>query len=109
MVIDTSALIAILCNEPEAAMFEEALDRDATRLISAPTLLETSKVFGEVGGRELDLLIHKAQIAVERLIRNKPRSPEKPTAPSAKDDTQPASTTAIASLTPETPPRRARQ
>lgn len=69
MVVDTSALIAILCNEPEAPLFEEALERDATRLISAATLLETSIViearFGEAGGRELDLLIHKAQIQVE--------------------------------------------
>ena len=69
MVIDTSALVAILCNEPEAPLFEEALERDATRLISAGTLLETSIViearFGEAGGRELDLLIHKAQIHIE--------------------------------------------
>jgi len=69
MVIDTSALVAILCDEPEAALIEEALERDSTRLISAATLLETSIViearFGEVGGRELDLLVYKAQIAVE--------------------------------------------
>ena len=69
MVIDTSALVAILCNEPEAPLFEEALERNATRLISAGTLLETSIViearFGEAGGRELDLLIHKAQIRIE--------------------------------------------
>ena len=69
MVIDTSALVAILCNEPEAPLFEEALERNATRLISAGTLLEASIViearFGEAGGRELDLLIHKAQIRIE--------------------------------------------
>lgn len=50
-------------------LFEEALERDATRLISAATLLETSIVIearlGEAGGRELDLLIHKAQLQVE--------------------------------------------
>ena len=69
MVIDTSALVAILCNEPDAALFEEAIERDTTRLISTASLLETSIVietrFGEIGGRELDLLIHKAQIAIE--------------------------------------------
>jgi len=69
MVIDTSALVAILSNEADAPQFEAALERDATRLISAATLLETSIViearFGEVGGRELDLLIHKAQIEIE--------------------------------------------
>ena len=61
--------VTILCNEPEAPLFEEALERNATRLISAGTLLETSIViearFGEAGGRELDLLIHKAQIRIE--------------------------------------------
>jgi ribonuclease VapC len=69
MVIDTSALVAILCNEADASLFEAALESDSTRLISAATLLETSIViearFGEAGGRELDLLLHKAQIEIE--------------------------------------------
>jgi ribonuclease VapC len=68
MVIDTSALVAILCNESDAAVFEAAIEHDPIRLISAATLLEIGMViesrFGEVGGRELDLLIHKAQIEV---------------------------------------------
>jgi ribonuclease VapC len=68
MIIDTSALVAILCNEPEAPTMEAAIEGDPIRLISAATLLETSIViearFGEVGGRELDLLVHKAQIAI---------------------------------------------
>jgi ribonuclease VapC len=69
MVIDTSALVAILCNEADAPLFEAALERDSTRLISAATMLESSIViearFGEAGGRELDLLLHKAQIEIE--------------------------------------------
>lgn len=69
MVIDTSALVAILCNGADASLFEAALESDSTRLISAATLLETSIViearFGEAGGRELDLLLHKAQIEIE--------------------------------------------
>jgi ribonuclease VapC len=68
MVIDTSVLVAILCDEPDAPLFEAAIESDATRLISAATLLETAIViearFGEDGGRELDLLIHKAQIEI---------------------------------------------
>ena len=68
MVLDTSALVVILCNEPEAATFEAAIERDPVRLLSAATLLEIGIVietrFGEVGGRELDLLIHKAQIEI---------------------------------------------
>ncbi len=68
MVIDTSTLIAILSDEPEASAMEDAIERDPIRLVSAATLLEASIVtearFGEAGGRELDLLIHKAQIEI---------------------------------------------
>jgi ribonuclease VapC len=68
MVIDTSALVAILCDEPDAPLFEVAIESDPTRLISSATLVETAIViearFGEEGGRKLDLLIHKAQIEI---------------------------------------------
>lgn len=64
MVIDTSALLALLGNEPEAARFREAVAADSVRLISAATILETTLVaesrWGEAGGRELDLLLVKA-------------------------------------------------
>lgn len=66
MVIDTSALIAILGDEPDAPRFEEAIEGDPIRLVSAGSLLEASIViearYGEAGGRELDLLLHKARI-----------------------------------------------
>jgi ribonuclease VapC len=68
MVIDTSALLTILFNEPEAESFEVALESDQTRLMSAASLLETSIVvearLGEAGGRELDLLLRKAMIVL---------------------------------------------
>jgi ribonuclease VapC len=68
MVLDTSALLVLLLDEPEAAACREALEEDETRLVSAATLLETGFVIearkGEAGGRELDLLIHKAGIDV---------------------------------------------
>ena len=68
MVLDTSALLALLLDEPEAEAYRAALEDDETRLVSAATLLETSIVIearkGEAGGRELDLLIHKAEIGV---------------------------------------------
>ena len=68
MVLDTSALLVLLLDEPEADHFRVAVDEDATRLVSAATLLETAIVVearkGEAGGRELDLLIHKAEIEV---------------------------------------------
>ena len=68
MVLDTSALLALLLEEPEAEAFRAAVDDDATRLVSSATLLETAIVIearkGEAGGRELDLLIYKASIEV---------------------------------------------
>lgn len=68
MVIDTSALIALLLDEPEAEDFRVAIEDDETRLVSAGTLLEAALVIearkGEAGGRELELLVHKAAITV---------------------------------------------
>lgn len=68
MVLDTSAILALLLDEPEAEAFRAVLEDDETRLVSAATLLETSIVIearkGEAAGRELDLLIHKAGIEV---------------------------------------------
>ena len=66
MVIDTSALLAILFGEPEALSFASAIADEVRRLISAFNALETGIVVevrkGEAGGRELDLLLHRAQI-----------------------------------------------
>jgi ribonuclease VapC len=68
MVIDTSALIAILSDEPDAAQFAQAIESNTERLISAASLLETSIVietrYGEKGGRKLDELVREAQIQV---------------------------------------------
>ena len=68
MVLDTSALLALLLDEPEAEEFRAAVEEDTTRLVSAATLLETALVIearkGELGGRELDWLIQKAEIVV---------------------------------------------
>ena len=68
MVIDTSALIAILFGEPEALFFTRAVADESRKLISAFNALETGIVVearkGEAGGRELDLLLHRAQIQI---------------------------------------------
>jgi ribonuclease VapC len=68
MVLDTSALLALLLDEPEAEEFRAAVEEDTTRLVSAVTLLETTLVIearkGEPGGRELDSLIQKAEVVV---------------------------------------------
>jgi ribonuclease VapC len=63
MVIDTSAIVAIALNEPDAAELEEWIADDPVRLISAATVLEASIVLetrlGEAGGREFDLWLLK--------------------------------------------------
>jgi len=57
MVIDSSALVAILLDEPERQRFEDAIQSDASRLVSAMTKLETSIVlFGRSGRPLLDEL-----------------------------------------------------
>ena len=66
MVIDTSALIAILFGEPEALSFTRVLADETLKLISSFNALEAGIVVearkGEAGGREFDLLMHRAQI-----------------------------------------------
>ena len=69
MVIDTSALLAILLQEQDARSFAEAIERDPVRLISAGTILEASIVLlarhGEAGVRDLDLLLHRIDARIE--------------------------------------------
>ena len=68
MVVDTSALIAILFGEPETESFVQALVNDPKKMISAFNILESAIVVeakkGEAGGRELDLLVHRARIEI---------------------------------------------
>ena len=63
MVIDTSAILAILLDEPEADTFSDAIEKASTRLISAATLLEAAMVLearkGPEGGRALDLFVYR--------------------------------------------------
>jgi len=42
MVIDSSALMAILLEEPDASVYASAIMNDSTRLVSAATLVEAS-------------------------------------------------------------------
>jgi ribonuclease VapC len=68
MVIDTSALLAILFGEPEALSFTRTIVDESRKLISAFNALESGIVVearkGEAGGRELDLLMHRARIEI---------------------------------------------
>jgi ribonuclease VapC len=68
MVIDTSALLAILLDEPERRAFNEALEAAESRTMSTATFVEVSIVlesrFGAEGLRDLDLFIERAGIAL---------------------------------------------
>lgn len=63
MVIDTSAIVAIALNEPDAPNIEVQIADDPVRLICAATVLEATMVIqtrlGDAGGRELDLWLLK--------------------------------------------------
>jgi ribonuclease VapC len=68
MVIDTSAIVAIAFNEPDAASLEQRIADDPVRVISAATVLEAAMVIearlGEPGGSELDLWLHKVGVEI---------------------------------------------
>jgi len=68
MVIDASALLAILLGEPEAEALSRAIAADAKRLVSAISVFEAAIVIrarkGPIGGRELDLLLHEATVRI---------------------------------------------
>jgi ribonuclease VapC len=69
MVIDTSAIVAILFGEPEAEAFAEAIEATPVRLMSVASALEATMVieseFGAEGGRELDALLQTTRISIE--------------------------------------------
>lgn len=85
MVIDTSVLIAILFDEAGRRAFEEAIDRDPVRLVSAMSKLEAGMVMvgrhGPEGGARLVRLLteiaavivpfddHQADIALNAFAR----------------------------------------
>lgn len=66
MVLDSSALIAILENQPESRALRAAVQSDPVRLISAATMIEASMVAlgrqGESGLETLHVFCSKADI-----------------------------------------------
>ncbi len=68
MVIDTSAIIAILTAEPETNRLANAIATDPRRMMGSFSLLEAGIVIesrkGDSGGRELDILLHRVNIEV---------------------------------------------
>lgn len=68
MVIDTSAILAILLQEPEAERFIRAITAAQTRLLSAASLLEAGMLAqyrsGDSGNRDLDQLLITLRIEI---------------------------------------------
>ena len=66
--IDSSALIAILRDEPERAAFVRKLGADRVRLLSAANWLEAAIIvddrLGEAGARDLKLFVLEAAIEI---------------------------------------------
>lgn len=73
MVLDTSALLAILLDEPERRSFSEAIDAAERRLLSAANFVEASMILesrhGADGVRELDRLLTVAQVELVAVDR----------------------------------------
>ncbi len=68
MVLDTSALLAILLAEPESQAMVRAVAEDERRLVGAPTLVEASAVMlakkGGAGEVALDALLERLGVEV---------------------------------------------
>jgi ribonuclease VapC len=68
MVIDTSAVLAILFDEPERRTFNEKIEADTTRLMSAASYLEAAIIvddrLGSEGERDFRLFMAEADIEV---------------------------------------------
>lgn len=71
MVIDTSALLAILNDEPERRSFNEAIEAAESVSLSAATFVETSIViearFGAEGARDLDHFLSLSSIQIREV------------------------------------------
>jgi ribonuclease VapC len=69
MIIDTSAIIAILRDEPEAAVFARAIAVESSRRVSAANYVEAAVVIDASGdpiaSRRVDDFFKTAQITIE--------------------------------------------
>lgn len=77
MIIDTSALVAILRDEPEAPRFAEAIASAAVRRISAASYVEVGAVIDAardpVASRRMDELITTASVSIEPVTGDQAR------------------------------------
>jgi ribonuclease VapC len=69
MIIDTSAIIAVLFNEDDAKVYADLITQSDSRRMSAATFVETAIVVETQtktsGSRQLDAFLRRADIAIE--------------------------------------------
>jgi ribonuclease VapC len=69
LIVDTSAIIAILRNEPDAAAFAEAIAKASRRSLSAANFVESAAVIDgsndPIASRRFDDLLREAQFVIE--------------------------------------------
>jgi ribonuclease VapC len=69
MIIDTSAIIAVLFNEDDAEVYAQLITQSDSRRMSAATFVETAIVVETQtktsGSRQLDAFLRRADIAIE--------------------------------------------
>jgi len=77
MILDTSAVIAILRDEPDAAAFAEAIEQAARRRISAVNYVEAAAVIDgsrdPIASRRFDELLREADVTIEAVSENQAR------------------------------------
>jgi|SRR5215471_17867464 len=77
MIVDTSAIVAILRNEPEADRCARAIESSVVRRISAANYVETAVVIDAsrdpIASRRFDDFINEAQIAIEPVTETQAR------------------------------------
>lgn len=77
MILDASALIAILRNEPDASLMAHAIEAATQRRLSAATFVEIAAVIDgsrdPVASRRYDDLLREARIAIEPVTEQQAR------------------------------------
>ncbi|MGB2636405.1 MAG: type II toxin-antitoxin system VapC family toxin [Candidatus Acidiferrum sp.] len=77
MIIDTSAIVAILRDEPEAAVFVEVIAAARSRRVSAVSFVEAAAVIDgsrdPVASRRFDQLFREAQFMIAPVTTNQAR------------------------------------
>jgi ribonuclease VapC len=77
MIIDSSAMVAMLLEEPEGHLFDVAILKNSVRQISSASFLEASMILqsrrGADGIRDLDLLIARFRIEIAPFTESQAR------------------------------------